>query len=132
MATRGSGAKAPSRPAQSAHCIGPATRAPAPSRPPARRRRTSCTPRSARRGAVVDARRVAGGHRAVGARDGPKRREALERGVGPRLLVAAGMGAITARPGYGDGDDLLLKNALGLGPRRALLAAERIGVLVGA
>ena len=82
-------------------------------------------------GAVVQARRVAGRHRAAVAERGGKLGQRLHRGVAARMLVLLddhlGLALLHA-----DLDDLTLEEAAVLGSLAAALAAIGEGVLVGA
>ena len=74
-----------------------------------------------RAGAVVHARRVAGGRRALGVEDRLQRGELLERGVAPRALVDGQVA---------DRDDLVREPALVDRLDRALVRAKRPAVLL--
>ena len=84
-----------------------------------------------RAGAVVDARGIAGRHRAAGAKRRAELRERLEARLA-RMLVAVDDRRIALLRRQRHRDDLRREPAVRLRGERALLAAEREGVLVGA
>jgi hypothetical protein len=93
-----------------------------------------------RRGAVVDAAGIAGGHRAALAEGGLEFRHVLERGrelepavlalAAARMLVPLDPDGLAPAPGYGDGDDLVREPAGVHGRDGAAMAFDGEGVLL--